>query len=491
MSMSSGSLYGSPVFSAPKSVPSALATKLGVRFVITTALHSDYWEGSCRVGEAKTLSYEAERAYLTSRLDSLRQELKARSVEPDLELVEPTTMYAWAEKGNPEIKVPEEQLNALAEQDAKTDVYVVTSSHEGVRIAERYRKPVIILNPAGWAVDMPCGIRAMGISSFHAENMDAVFDFLRLFVAKKALGNTKLLNVTNFPGRQPWGVVSSAVDLGFVKSAYGMDYEYADYGEFFRVMDQVTADAAAQEQARGIADLLIRGAESNRMTQDDVEKSVLFYLAAVEAMSQRGCNAFTIECFELCAALEPWNRRFTPCLAHALLKDTGHPSACEGDISVLLAMAVEMYLSRKAVYMGNPTIDKQTNILNIHHSVASLMMGGIDGAESPYTIRSFTQVGFGATLRHDFTKDVGQPVTVARFNPSATKILVTSGEVVGGGGLEGLNCAQNIDVRIPNGYEFWRESQNFGHHLALVYGDYVNSIRDLGDVMGFEVVAIR
>jgi hypothetical protein len=32
-----------------------------------------------------------------------------------------------------------------------------------------------------------------------------------------------------------------------------------------------------------------------------------------------------------------------------------------------------------------------------------------------------------------------------------------------------------------------REMQEFGHHLSLVYGNCVESIRDLGVIMGFEV----
>ena len=69
-------------------------------------------------------------------------------------------------------------------------------------------------------------------------------------------------------------------------------------------------------------------------------------------------------------------------------------------------------------------------------------------------------------------------------------MLLTRGKVIGGGGLTGLNCAQNVDILLPDGYEFWRESQNFGHHLAVVYGDYVNQFRDLSEIMGFELVAI-
>ena len=106
-------------------------------------------------------------------------------------------------------------------------------------------------------------------------------------------------------------------------------------------------------------------------------------------MDKYSCHAFTIDCFELCSSMHPWRRRFTPCLTHALLKDTGYPSACEGDINALLAMMVEMYLSRKAVYMGNPDVDVDKNTLSLHHSVASLKMKGLDKSDSYYEIDGF------------------------------------------------------------------------------------------------------
>jgi hypothetical protein len=489
MDKSEGSIYSSPAFSEIQSPQSPLATKLGVRFINTGVLHSDAWEGSCRVGKLEHLTYESEKAHLHMQLDNLKKELQSKVLPPEARLIEPVSVYSWAEKGNPDITLPKEQLDALEKHSNETDVYIVTHAYEGVKIAERYKKPVIIMNKAGWAVDMPGALRSMGIDSFHAEDLDAVFGFLHVFAARKAFGRTRLLNVTNFPRRHPWGVVSARIDLDFVKQQYAMDYAYLDYETFFKIMDKVTADHGAQRRAEDIAALLMSRAAGNNMTKEDIAKSVLFYLAVIEAMLEHDCNAFTIECFELCSFLEPWNRRFTPCLAHALLKDTGYPSACEGDVNALLAMMVEMYLSRKAPYMGNPTVNKETDVLNIHHSVASLKMKGVDGTESPFSIYSFTDSGFGATLRHDFAQNKGETATVGRFDPSGTKILATKGQVIGGR-VEGLNCSQCVDIKIPNGYEFWRESQNFGHHLSFVYGDYINNIRDLGDIMGFETVAI-
>jgi len=33
-------------------------------------------------------------------------------------------------------------------------------------------------------------------------------------------------------------------------------------------------------------------------------------------------------------------------------------------------------------------------------------------------------------------------------------------------------------------------SMDFGHHLAMVYGDYTEDLRGLGKIVGFEVVEV-
>jgi L-fucose isomerase-like protein len=257
-------------------------------------------------------------------------------------------------------------------------------------------------------------------------------------------------------------------------------------------MNEIEKDRAHQIKAGELAENLIQYADNNwNMSKKDIIHSIEFYQTVKAMMKKYGCNAFTIECFELCSSMETWNRRFVPCMTHALLKDNGIPSACEGDINALLAMMLEMYISRKAIYMGNPNISPDDwNTLRIHHSVASLNMNGIDEKRTPYDIHSFTTAGFGVTLRHDFSKDIGQPVTIARFDPTATKVLLTNGKIIGGGGMKGIGCANHVKIRIPDGKTFWEEAQNFGHHLAMVFGNYVDEITKLGKIMNYEVIAV-
>ena len=105
--------------------------------------------------------------------------------------------------------------------------------------------------------------------------------------------------------------------------------------------------------------------------------SIYFYLTTRSLMEKFNCNAFTSSCFELCSTQIPEKKKFVPCLTHTLLKDEGFPSSCEEDISVLLAMAILMYISKKSSYMGNPrVVDKNT--IRIIHDVPGIKMKGID-----------------------------------------------------------------------------------------------------------------
>ena len=141
--------------------------------------------------------------------------------------------------------------------------------------------------------------------------------------------------------------------------------------------------------------------------------------------------------------------------------------------------------------MGNFGVNRSENTINLHHSVASLKMHGFDTPPLSYNIKHFAKSGFGATIRYDFNQDKGKEVTIGRFGPRGKKILVTKGEIIGGRELfNGLGCAQSVDIKIADSREFWREDQNFGSHLTMVFGDYIEEIRDLGELMDFEVVNI-
>jgi len=114
----------------------------------------------------------------------------------------------------------------------------------------------------------------------------------------------------------------------------------------------------------------------------------------------------------------------------------------------------------------------------------------LDKPSDYYEIKSFTEAGFGATLSYDYEAHKGQTITLARFDPSAKKILVIPGEISGGSGMDGFGCSQRVSITVADARETMRRMQDFGHHLSMVYGNCVEQVRDLGELMGFEVVMV-
>ncbi|MFC1557930.1 hypothetical protein ACFL40_01105 [candidate division KSB1 bacterium] len=470
---------------------SAIDTKLGVKFIFTGTFHKEAYEGPCRWGKLDNLTYEVEMKRIRDGFNKFKMELELIKLTPEINLLEPAVVSTFIGKENPEGKIQNEQLDAFKNDDSKTDLYVVTHMYEGFKVGEYFKKPVIVMLNHARAADMTGALRAKGIQSFIAADFEEAFELIRLFFVKKAFKQTKILCVTDSPQEAPVPIQSSIVDLNSLKELYGMGHMYINYKKFFSTMDKIVKDNTILKMADEITDRLLNNAISCNMTKEDIKNDILFYLTVKNLMAEHSCNAFTICCPELCSSMQPWKRRFTPCLTHSMLKDSGFPSACDRDISTLLAIALKMYLSRKAVYMGNIDIDRKENILSMHHSVASLKMNGIDRLPSNYKIKHFTNSGFGATLRHNFNEDRGKQVTIGRFDPAGKKLLITKGTIVGEKELfNDLGCAQNVDIKITNGRELWRENQNFGPHVTMVFGDYINEIRDLGELMDFKVVNI-
>ncbi len=479
-------------FGPEKIIHNPALTTLSVKFVQTGVIHEETFEGSCRTGKLENLTMEAETKYFQSAMENLKQQVNDHSFLPGINVLQPEGAFLWVERGNPEIMLKDEELEKLREDDKQTDVYVVTGGlpqFTCLRIAETFKKPVIMANVPGWGLDTPAGLRALGHESFYVQNMEQLGSLLMTFKARKGIRETRFLNVTNFD-EVPKGVISSISDFDFLKEQYGLGYKTVDYKEFFGEMDQLSKDKDIRRKAEQLAGELVSGASGINMSEEDVANNFHFYLTVLHFLGKYDCNAFGIECFELCSSMQPWNRRFTPCMTHSLLKNAGFPSTCEKDVNALLAMAVMMYISQKPAYMGNPDFDLETNIIELHHSDSPTKMQGFDQPDDYYEIKSFTESGFGATLRYDYEKEKGQRVTLARFDPTGKKLLVIPGEISGGGGMEGYGCSQTVSFKVSDCKEIMRKMQDYGHHLAMVYEDWTDQIRDLSVMMGFEVTVV-
>jgi len=273
-----------------------------------------------------------------------------------------------------------------------------------------------------------------------------------------------------------------------LKTKFGVGTVILSIQEMMAMYAQLETDKAYVKEAKRITNELVSKAGKNTMTNENIQRSVMYYLTAKTMMQKYSCNAFTATCQELCVSKLAMKYKVTPCLTHSLLKGEGYVSVCEGDTNVFLAMALQMYLTNRAPYMGNTLVeDKAKNLISIHHDVPALKMHGFDTPNLPYNIIHFTERKWGATIRYDFSRDKGKTVTFCRMTPKGDKILVVKGTLEGVSGLNDWGCCLKAIIKVSDAEQYFESAQQTGHHFSMIYGDYTEQMKALANVLKIEI----
>lgn len=474
--------------------------KLGVQCIFGGMVHETAHEGPCRVGRLSDLTYEAELARHKEAFDRFASHWRTWRFPEGADPLEPADLTMLVRKENVEFVIPAEEFAKIDQRIDQIDVFVVVRAFVSdicMELAKRYGKPVIAVayetephRGPGWVVDAPAAVRHLGKEAYAAYDREDLNRLLRLMWVRKAFAATKLLIVTDRLGKAPFGLSSAAYDFDGLRKRYGMRYDDISNQDIADELERIIHSAEKRKEVEGFASRLMAKAGAVHMSVEHVIHSCHFYFAVRHFMQQRGCNAFTIECRELCPLEIAARYQFTPCMTISLLKDAGYPAVCQTDINALLAMMTLSYLGRRTVYMGNPDFFARDNTVTIFHDVAGLKMKGFDQPPAPYELRNFTVGGWGVTLRYDFNRDKGEMVTLARFNPAGDRVLVTRGEIVNGYGLDQISCSLGVTVTVPDARMLFKKSTNYGGHLVMAYGDYVEEVSDLSELMPFEVETV-
>jgi len=258
-----------------------------------------------------------------------------------------------------------------------------------------------------------------------------------------------------------------------------------------------------------LTEKLVRNARAIHMDKKMFSQNVLFYHTVKALMKKHNSNAYSIDSQEFCATRLPEAWKITPCLTFSLLNGEGYPTACEGEIGCLLAMSLFTAISKKSAYMGNfnpyrdsfwdpekylwvKGADKEKLNFSFGHNVPGLKMLGFDKPDLPYEIRNFIPAkpgipGWGSSLKIDFTRIEEKTVTIGRFNPLTTKLLVIKGEVIGMRGFDMERCSTEVLLHIKDPEGCHLKTAYYGHHFVLVYGDYVKELVHLADMLKIEV----
>lgn len=465
--------------------PNPRGVKLNLKPVMTNIIHTGAWEGPCRI---EGLSPAEEKAGAERNFDNWARNTTRGSIDLSVaDILEPVHI-TFAE----DFVLTQDQLDKLKADAERTDVFFVApwgSSIAAYELASRFDKPIAMVGLACRQVDIAAYTRSKGFEAYACSDYDELNRTLALLRARKVLGRTRVLFPTD-RGLPAVASITSINDLDELKRRLGVEVEVISYAELAEEMSRVMKSGSDKERAGKIADGLIQQAAETLLDRKYVVSSVQFYQAVANLMAKHNCNAFTIECFEFCSSRLPEQWKVTPCLVHTVLRDEGYAASCEADLGAMLAMRMLMSVAGRSCHMGNANPAGEGDI-EIYHSVPGLRMNGFDEPGLPYKLGRFTESGWGTKFVVDFIANDERKVTVARVDPTGTKLLVLAGELVGSGGWEQdyTGCSVKAFIRPPAGRstEFIQKRLDYGNHLPWVYGDYGQQIYELGRMLGLRV----
>ncbi len=466
-----------PVSPCPRDV------KVNIKPLYAGMVHSGVWVGPCRPKD--TAPPEQERASHKKRFPAEIERLR-QTVGSAAKVLEP--IYYEADDYFDVRGSTDELFAKLDSEKEEVDLYLqfgAVGRCFAALVGERYHKPVAIPYTASGR-ELSAYLRGKNLEGYTPIDADELTSLVALLRARKVYRQTRILEIVNRPQKIPRRLPNAITDYEFLKKEYGIDVQQVNFDELAEEMSRVRETKPIAEQTQELTDKLIAGAVDSNIKREYVVADVQFYLAAKNLMGRHGCNAFSIDCYEICASRLSEKWKTVPCLAHSLLKDEGFPAACEGDMNALLMMGLLMALTDKAAYMGNLHIHSE-EVFDINHSVPGLKMLGYDKPDLPYQLRYRIAQGWGTKLQIDFSKIEEKAVTIAQMNPWSNQILAVRGDVIGVDGMDEIYCNPGALISFFDAKGYFKKQDTYGHHGVMAYGDYTKELERLAGMLGMEI----
>ena len=492
--------------------------QLNVRPIYVGLQHKYFFEGPCRMDKSENLTPEAD-AIINAQFSQGFFKLAKNRLENEkgINLMEPI----YAER-DCYFLTKEEFFDEVMKDHDKVDLFLV-GCHIArgdliVELAQRTGKPILIgPETPGSTTRYVSAMRARGYEAYGAFSWEDGIKRMHALRLRKVIAHTHILQAVRHDSTSEI-TNNSFISPNEVTLKLGTKFRGISLHE---LLDQsVPGDSMNNhctpgrkgenpteedmKEIRRITDELCAGACEVGMEKDKVEKSVRMWYTVQKFLDLYDCNAFVMPCPDFCATCRAMKENQTPCFTHSLNNELGIPSSCEFDPIATLSMQLLESASGCAAYMGevNPieyssitdageALDKikdHSNLMTIFHSVGNRKMHGFDKPNSEYGIEPFAYSGWGATMRYDFSQDVGQEITMCRFSPDCKKLFIAKGVVEGGARYLDKNCSLTMVFRVKDSKDYYYKQLNFGSHIPLTYGDYTEELKMFAESVGLEPI---
>jgi hypothetical protein len=317
----------------------------------------------------------------------------------------------------------------------------------------------------------------------HRVTLLASGDYQELERAVRILRVIPLMRQTRILLFPPAQGTAPACDAQQVKDKLGAEVLAVGQTDFDEMLGQVPEDATQDEAKRwsqGAKEIVEPNAE-------DISKAARVSIALRRLMERHQAQGLAV------GTCMGWLSRGFPCLGFTRLRDGGVPAACEGDMDSLLTMMLFQYAFDKPGFQGNATFDTSRNAVWTAHCTAPLKLDGADGADAPYLLRGHSEVG-GSGCVPEVHYRLGETVTRTKLVNLDT-ILISTGKIIEVPERSIRGCRTQIVTEVRDAAKMaanWSSILQTNDamtllHRVVYYGDLVQSVRHLADLLNLTV----
>lgn len=302
------------------------------------------------------------------------------------------------------------------------------------------------------------------------ENLDAVEQGLKMISAGRRMMDSLIINITGEETRED--------RVRFI----GTTVRTIPHQRFYKAFKQMKATAEVKALANDYVKNAVKIVEP---AESDIVESAKTYFVFKKLIQEEGADAVMMNCLP---GLRKPHQHVPPCMGYMNLRDEGIPMGCESDLDATLTMMLQQYLFDRPGFQHNPSVDTEKNLYFCAHCTAPTRMNGPGGPRERFILRNHAEAGWGVVPRVLMKAD--QEVTIAKYlsskNGEKSQLLLYSGNIVGcppnppAGG-----CRTNVVTTIS---ELDDVAQLKGHHLCMIYGNFVKELKTFSQLFDIEVV---
>lgn len=323
-------------------------------------------------------------------------------------------------------------LKAAAEADLPTVFYIGLGVKHGS--VAQYRRPGVYF-----------------IQSL--DNLDAIEYGMRMMQARKRMGQSLLLSITEAKERREG-----------IEKFFGTTVRVIPFREYAAEFEKVTLGQEAREWIQRFTG----GArEIRRVSRKAQENAARAHFALTKLLADHGADGLTMNCLK--------RGMLKPCMSFSSLNSSLIPAACENDLPACYTQLLGQLLTGRPGFQHNPCFETERNHYYASHCTCATRLYGPSGPELPYLLRRFAHTNEGSCAIQVFWKP-DDPVTMVRYYPGDEPALdVYAGKVVQSHPMPpAAGCTTNVEIAVTDRADACMVK---GHHNLLFCGDFARKFR--------------